>query len=204
MGARSNSSVGQEHNRILDEIFDHLKQVNGLNRENAHEHVYDFFDKRFDRDLASLAKEYYDKYRDPKYDIYEDVSPPILTEIRKLDDVLDNSDFANMQEFKKAVLEYVPTSAFTSEQEVMWNNYTDVLVHSTEYWGANLDSWNNLLGSNTSYDDDDKCPGGWWKRLWCNVKKFAVADANAALKLAPLATLVSPQFIAGAAAAAVL
>jgi len=51
----SSVNVGEEHNKILDEIFNHLNQVKGLNRENAREHAYDFFDTHFDQNLASAT-----------------------------------------------------------------------------------------------------------------------------------------------------
>jgi len=182
IGARS-SSVGQEHNRILDEVFDHLKQIEGLNRENAREQVYNFFDTHFDQDLATLAKEYYDKYSDPNYNIYDGVSANIMTEIQNLENMLDNSDFANMQEFKNAVLTYTPTTLFTVQEQIMWENYTDVFVHSFEYWESNLDQWNGLItGGNPGYAIE--CSGSWFKRLWCSAKKFIAADASAALGLA--------------------
>jgi len=177
-GART-SSVGKEHNRILDEIFNHLNQVKGLNRENAREHVYDFFDTRFDQDLASVAKEYYEKYSDPNYNIYEGVSPNFMINIQNLENMLDSSDFTGMQEFKNAVLGHTPTTLLSVQEQMMWNNYTDILVHSFEYWEENLDQWNNLLGPNPG--NVVHCSGGWFKRFWCNAKKFAKADASAAL-----------------------
>jgi len=175
-GART-SSVGKEHNRILNEIFNHLNQVKGLNRENVREHVYDFFDTHFDQNLAYVAKEYYDKYCDPNYNIYDGVSPNIMMEIQNLSDMLDNSDFANMEEFKNAVLTYTPTTLFTVQEHVMWNNYTDVFVHSFEYWEGNLDQWNNLLGQNQNVTF--ACTGSWFAKAWCNIKKFVSADASA-------------------------
>jgi|GEM_PF-1321180 len=180
-GARTTSSVGKEHNRILDEIFNHLNQVKGLNRENAREHIHGFFDTHYEQNLATLAIECYDKYSDPNYNIYEGVSPNIMTEILNLENMLDNSDFAYIQEFKNAVLTYTPTTLLSVQEQVIWKNYTDVLVHSFEYWDANLDQWNNLLGQNQNITNNE-CSGveGWFKRAWCNVKRFVSTDASAA------------------------
>jgi len=199
---RSNGSVGRQHNEVLDKIFDHLRQVDGINRDNVREHVHNFFDTHYEQGLASLAKEYYDKYSNPNYNIYEDVSPVILAEIHHLENMLDNSDFADMQEFRNAVLGYVPTSVFTPEQQVMWNNYTDVFVHSFEYWEGNLDQWSDLLGQNPDYVVN--CSGSWFKRLWCNTKKIVKADASAALgaALSGVSSGTAIAIISGVASAA--
>jgi len=66
-------SIGQQHNQILEEIFNYLQQIEGVNRANLHQHIHDFFDARFDQDLASIAKDYYDECRNPNYNIRDNI-----------------------------------------------------------------------------------------------------------------------------------
>jgi len=172
-------SIGQQHNQILEEAFNYLQQIEGVNRANVHQHIYDFFDARFDQDLASIAKNYYDECRSPNYSIRDNIHTIFLTEIQNLENMLDNSDFVTMQEFKNAVWGYVPTSTFTPEQQVIWSHYTDVLINSFEYWFENIGQWNSLLdqGGGTIFVPFD-CEGSWISRAWCNIKKFVKADAE--------------------------
>ena len=177
-------SVGELHNFYLDQMYQFFAQQETLNASTINQYAKEFF---LTLDSSNLIIENYQYAIDAEVVNYE-LPLNFKLEIEALDNRLETADFTNLEEFKDFVGSYQPTQITDKDELVIWNYYTDVLSHSVTYWATNLEKWNNLFGI-TAFSvmsaDKPKCKeGNWWKRTWCNVKRYGAVDAGAAVTTA--------------------
>jgi len=113
--------------------------------------------------------------------LYIDFTSNLKIETENLLSIIDSSDFSNLENFKVAVRDYELVTELSEAELYAWEVYTDVFIHSFEYWDNNLDSWAQLIGgSETTTLGSDCTEGGWFRRTWCKIKNFVLSDASGA------------------------
>lgn len=169
----SSMSVGELHNAYLDQMYDYLRQQVDLGPSTINEHSRNFF---LTLEYSDLINENY--LYAVNNEIVEYAFPiKFNLEIETLHDQLEASDFTNINEFQEFVSAYVPQHITEYNELIAWGFYTDVFLHSGTYWATNLEMWESL----TPLANNDKCKeGNWWKRTWCNIKRYGSIDAGAA------------------------
>lgn len=187
--SRQAVSIGEEHNLMLSEMFDYLEEINNLDESNVGFNVNEFFETNLNEEESATAMQYYNYHQQTNYDIYEDFTPQLKIEVENLNGIIDNADFSNMEEFKTAVRQYRLTTTLSQQEQQVWDAYTDVFVHSFEYWEENLDSWEILIKGNAS--DPIVKNNGWIKRLWNKIKTYVAADAAGAGSAASTGIIVT-------------
>lgn len=176
--AYNSVSAGEMHNIYLDQMYDFLKEQNGLSPLNIHQYSEDFFNTLEYSNSFNENYQYVINNENVDYELTENLN----LEIQALQIILDNSDFEDFNEFQIFISEYEVNHINDENELIVFDNYIDVLYHSVIYWTANLDNWEGLLvdsSENIVYGAKDKCKkGNWWKRTWCNVKYYASIDAG--------------------------
>ncbi|MBP0613921.1 hypothetical protein J8J42_12820 [Chryseobacterium sp. cx-311] len=179
------TSVGESHNLHLGDMYEYLSTQNNLDSSNIHQYAHTFFGSM---DNGELASEDYDFVKNNgSYSSL--LSSDFNAEISRLNQMLEASDFSDINEFKNYMYNYTPIHITDKNELIAWEYYADTFFHSFEYWSNNIDNWNTLIVSNNSAGNpvaaSNSYPicgvySSWWKRTWCNVGVFAGVDAASA------------------------
>ncbi|TPD73399.1 hypothetical protein [Flavobacterium microcysteis] len=198
--ALSTMTAGELHNAYLDEMYAYLRGKGNISASNIHGYSREFFSTLEHSDLAMQNYMYTVNNRNVRYNF----SSRLNFEIENLNRRLDNADFRNLNEFKNFVLSYRPQYIRDRNDFIVWGYYTDVFTNSIIYWATNLEQWARLANRNNLTDSaDKKCKeGGWWKRTWCNVKRYGSVDAGGAAAEAVILLLGPNPVTIGAVAGA--
>lgn len=71
--------------------------------------------------------------------------------------------------------------------------------------GTNIDKWDNLIDTPVTLADKQPCKeGDWWKRTWCNVKRYGAKDTGAGATKIVVLLLESSAIVFGPVAGAAL
>uniref|UniRef100_UPI00404964C1 hypothetical protein n=2 Tax=Flavobacterium sp. TaxID=239 RepID=UPI00404964C1 len=199
-------SIGEQHNIMLSQLYNHLDSIQNLDSLNLNSHVFQFFDTSFSIEESNIARDYYIKFQDKNYDIYKDFTPNLKTEKDHLMQILDNAEFANISELRIAIDNYTFLTTLSNDERYAWNVFTDVLYHSFDYWSINLSYWEQLLDNQNVSLGDSEVPcserDSWFSRNWCKVKGYVVADASGAAAHVLISLAFSNPIIFGGVVAA--
>ncbi|KQS46098.1 MAG: hypothetical protein DCE86_06405 [Flavobacteriaceae bacterium] len=194
-------TAGQLHNAYLDEMYVYLRERGNINASNIHVYSREFFSTL---ENSNMALENY-MYTVNNPNVRYNFSNRFNSEIENLNRRLDNSNFRNLDEFKNFVSSYRPLYIRERNDLIAWGYYTDVFSHSIIYWATNLEQWNGLINRRNTMAvlGESKCKeGGWWKRTWCNVKRYGSVDAEGSASAAIILILSpNPVTIGGVAGA---
>lgn len=178
-----------------------MEQQSDLDVKNIDSHTRQYFNSI---DNGSDAIEYYNYVLNGQPVDYV-LSDEFKNEIENLDISLQNADFENLNEFEDYVMNYTPIYITNSIELKGWSYYTDILTHSVSYWATNIDKWDNLIDTPVTLADKQPCKeGDWWKRTWCNVKRYGAKDAGAGATKIVVLLLESSAIVFGPVAGAAL
>src|SRR5690554_4110646 len=121
----SSMSVGELHNIYLDQMYDYLRQQVDLGPSTINEYSRNFFltleysDLIYENYLYAVNNEVVEYYFPTKFNL----------EIENLHNLLEASDFTNINEFQVFVLAYVPQHITDQNERIAWGFYTDIFLH---------------------------------------------------------------------------
>ena len=199
-------SIGEQHNIMLSKLYSHLDSIQNLDSLNIDSQVFQFFESSFSLEESSIARDYYLKFQDKNYDIYQDFTPNLKTEKDNLIQILDNAEFSNISELRLALDNYSFLTTLNSNERYAWNVFTDVLYHSFDYWSVNLSNWEQLLNNQNVTLGEPEVPcserGSWFSRNWCRAKGYVLSDAAGAAGHSLIALAFSNPVVFGGVVAA--
>lgn len=209
VSSEAEQSIGERHNYYLEKVYNVLSLQSDLNSSNIHSYIEKYFLDELNNNEANTSIAYYNEIiMNPVYD-YSDVLPiSIQHEINNLNALLDNSDFENEEELRYLINTNTPVQRLSAEDEMLWNNYTDVFVNSFVYWADNITRWESLMNKSSNFSNtvtlkENPCRGKkFLARMWCYIKPYAVTDASAAAGAIIRLGLVGDPIVFGGVAAA--
>lgn len=160
-------SVGSLHNQYLDEFYQELSQIRGLDKNNIQYYLGQIFDrKRVDGQKLDPAE--IEKIR---YNVLDE-------ELKNLSEGIVKNKIKTDQQLRDYVSNYTPLNNFSSRERIIFNNSKDVLYYSAIYWKYNIKKWYDLTS--------EPLPSNYviyswpWDEIWDSVKRIVQKDVEGA------------------------